>query len=99
MTTEEKQADFKTLEMLALRLKEDSLSGMNLNAAAMRSIAGIIEAAIGAPLSWPSRKEGMKFADDYYSGSPSLRLAFNHGVKWTVEQYHDLNVENVEHRR
>lgn len=80
-------ADIKTLERLAARLKQDALVVRALNAAAMLSIADIIERSIGAPLSWPVREAGYRAADVLYPGSPSSRHAFNHGVKWAVEQY------------
>ena len=79
--------DITTLEKLAAQMRDDTRTGAGLNAAAVSSIATIIERAIGAPLNWPSRVGGAHAADDYYSGSPSLRLAFNHGVKWAVEHY------------
>lgn len=79
--------DIKTLEVLAARMKADAMSGMGLNRSAVMNIADIIERAIGAPLSWPSRVAGVHYADEFYSGSPSQRLAFNHGVKWAVEHY------------
>lgn len=79
--------DVKTLELLAAKLHEDAVKVYSLNPGAMRSIACAIEDAIGAPLSWPSREAGVKFADDFYPGNPSCRLGFNHGVKWAVENY------------
>lgn len=79
--------DVKTLERLAQRLKEDAQRGMGIQPSAAGSIAAIIEDAIGAPAMWPSRVAGMQYADDYYAGSPNLRLVFNHGVKWAVENY------------
>lgn len=86
-------ADVKTLEKLADRVRADALSGMSLNPSALLSIAEIIHAAIGAPLMWPTRVAGVEAADERFPGSPDLRLAFNHGVKWAVEQYHDLNID------
>lgn len=79
--------DLKTLEQIAQRLREDAGRGGGLNVAAMLSIAGLIEGAIGAPVGWPSRVAGTHAADDLYGGNPSLRLAFNAGVKWAVESY------------
>lgn len=79
--------DVKTLELLAEQMKSDAANLTGLNAAAVRSIAAIIEDAIGAPLMWPSRTAGAQYADQEYSGNPSQRLAFNHGVKWAVERY------------
>lgn len=79
--------DIKTLEQIACRLREDAKKVHGLNPSAMLSIATIIDDAIGAPLLWPSPEAGVKFADDYYRGSPSSRLEFNHGVKWTIENY------------
>lgn len=79
-------ADIKTLEILADRMEQDAKLG-GINGMAMRSVVEIIRASIGAPIAWPSRVAGMHHADDYYPGSPNLRLAFNHGVKWAVEHY------------
>lgn len=79
--------DITTLERLAAQMRADTKNGAGLNAAAVRSIAEIIERSIGAPINWPSRVAGVHMADDYYPGSPNLRLAFNHGVKWAVEHY------------
>lgn len=84
--------DVKTLERLATKMQEDALRGVGLTPAAIGSIAGIIQAAIGAPVMWPSRVAGAHYADDFYFGSPSLRAAFNNGVKWAVEHY-DPTVE------
>lgn len=79
--------DIKTLEILAAKMREDAGKGWSLSPAAVRSIAEIIDKAIGAPLMWPSRVAGAQFADEYYRGSNDLRLAFNTGVKWAVERY------------
>lgn len=79
--------DVATLERVALRMNQDSSRGAGLGASAVRSISGIILAAIGAPISWPSREAGCAHADDIYPGSPDLRAAFNNGVKWAVEHY------------
>jgi hypothetical protein len=79
--------DVKTLEILIARMRDDTRHGHGLNAGAVASIADIIEASIGAPLSWPSRVAGVYFANDYYPGSNEARLGFNHGVKWAVEHY------------
>lgn len=92
-------ADIKTLEYLAAKMREDTQHGHGLTAAAVASIAGIIDAAIGAPLGWPSRVAGVQYADDYYDGNPSLRLAFNHGVKWAVEHYHPTEKESRRYGR
>jgi hypothetical protein len=78
--------DIKTLEILADRMEEDAKFG-GINAGAMRSVVEIIRTSIGAPIMWPSSLAGAQRADDYYPGSPDLRLAFNHGVKWAVEHY------------
>jgi hypothetical protein len=80
-------ADLKTLERLVDMMRKDTASGAGLTYAAVRSIAEIIERAIGAPLSWPSREAGAKAADEYYPGTPTLRHGFNAGVKWAVEHY------------
>ena len=80
--------DVKTLELLADRMEKDARAGVHrLSGSAMLSIADIIRAAIGAPLMWPSRDAGVRFADEFYSGTPTSRMAFNHGVKWAVERY------------
>ena len=81
--------DLKTLEQLAIRIERDAgnLSGMQ-----MREIARQIHNALGGPLMWPSRIAGADYANDYYPGSPDLRLAFNHGVKWAVEHYQPSGV-------
>lgn len=79
--------DIKTLEALAHQLDLDATRIHALNVGAMRSVAEIIRTSIGAPINWPSRVAGTDYADAIYSGSPSLRLAFNHGVKWAVEHY------------
>ena len=92
------RADVKTLERLADQIDKDAISLLGLNPIAMRSIAEIIRCAIGAPLMWPSREAGCAAADEYYKGSPDLRHAFNSGVKWAVEQYHDINIDKVEPR-
>ena len=92
------RADTKTLEILAARIERDSIALSGLNPSAMRSIADIIRAAIGAPAMWPSREAGYAAADAYYPGSPDLRHSFNAGVKWAVEQYHDLNIDQVKPR-
>lgn len=82
------QVDINTLEKLAEQIKTDLAAGVGgLNRSAAYSIAEIIERSIGAPINWPSRVAGVQFADEYYSGNPSMRLAFNHGVKWAVEHY------------
>jgi hypothetical protein len=80
-------ADVKTLEQLAERMRLDAMRGVGLSASAVSSIAGIIQAAIGAPLMWPSRESGAEAAEAYYPGSPDLRHGFNAGVKWAVENY------------
>lgn len=87
--------DVKTLERLAAKMKEDATVFQALSPAAMRSIAGIIEDCIGAPLGWPSRVAGNLHADTHYSGSPAQRLAFNHGVKWAVEHYDPTTKVNL----
>lgn len=79
--------DIKTLERLADRIEADAKRAAGLNPVAMLSIADIIRNAIGAPLMWPSRAAGADAADELYRGSPNLRSAFNHGVKWAVEHY------------
>ncbi len=79
--------DIVTLERLAAQMRVDTQRGNGLSHAAVQSIASIIEQSIGAPVNWPSRVAGVHFADDSYPGSPSQRLAFNHGVKWAVEHY------------
>ncbi len=79
--------DIKTLEKLAERIEADAKVVHALNPSAMLSIADIIRASIGAPLMWPSRIAGADYAEDSYRGSPDLRAAFNHGVKWAVEHY------------
>jgi len=79
--------DRKTLEHLAETLEADANRGMNLNTMTMRNIASIIKDAIGAPVMWPSFVAGTHAADEAYPGNPSLRLAFNSGVKWAVERY------------
>lgn len=79
--------DIKTLEALADRLERDGKRLGDINSSAAPSIATIIRDAIGAPISWPSRVAGAQYADEYYPGSPDLRMAFNHGVKWAVERY------------
>lgn len=91
-------ADVKTLELLAARMKQDAMRGHGINPSALASAAAIIEDAIGAPLMWPTREAGAAFADEQYSGSPSFRAVFNHGVKWTVEQYGLDNAEFVRAR-
>jgi hypothetical protein len=80
-------ADVKTLERIAVQLRTDADKGWNLSNAAMRSIAGLIDAAIGAPLSWPSRVAGADAANEFCDGDPAGRRAFNAGVKWAVEHY------------
>ena len=92
------RVDVKTLERLAQQIKKDAMRGAGLNPSALMSIASIIEDAIGAPLMWPSRDAGADAADAYYPGAPDLRHGFNAGVKWAVEQYHDLNLEKVRPR-
>lgn len=82
-----KTADIKTLEKLAERMLADCQRGNGMSATAIMSIAAIIEDAIGAPLSWPSREAGAKHADDAYPGDNAMRAAFNAGVKWAVENY------------
>ncbi len=80
--------DIKTLERLAARLESVVDAGVHtLNSTAMLSVIEIIKRSIGAPLMWPSRSEGVRVADQMFSGSPSMRLAFNAGVKWAVESY------------
>lgn len=79
--------DIKTLERLAQRLDDDAKRVYGLNPSAVRSVANIIRATIGAPLMWPSRTAGCDAADAEYPGSPDLRMAFNAGVKWAVEHY------------
>jgi hypothetical protein len=81
------EADIKTLEQLAARMKQDALRGHSMHPSFVASIASIIEAAIGAPLMWPSRRAGAQAADEYYPGAPDLRHGFNAGVKWAVEHY------------
>lgn len=80
-------ADIKALEKLAETLKEDAIHLHGLNPSAMRSVADIILAAIGAPLNWPVREAGVAYADEQYPGSNTHRAGFNHGVKWAVENY------------
>jgi hypothetical protein len=84
--------DLITLERLAHKLVEDSKSLHGLNTAAMRSVALIIEAAIGAPINWPSRVAGCDAAEDYYPGSPEGRHAFNAGVAWAVKHYQGATI-------
>lgn len=79
--------DIKTLEQLADRLKRDATVVRSLTAGAMLSIADLIERAIGAPASWPSRRAGALASEEYFPGSPTARHAFNAGVKWAVENY------------
>ena len=81
------EADTKTLDALASKMKADASRSVTLSSSAVASIAEIIETAIGAPVNWPCREAGAIEADKLYSGSPSHRLAFNAGVKWAVEQY------------
>lgn len=81
-------ADIVTLERLALKIQDDiARHPGGLSAPACLSVAEIIMASIGAPLNWPSRESGTKYADEIFSGSPAQRLSFNAGVKWTVENY------------
>lgn len=80
-------ADIRTLEILAAQIEKDARHGRGLNSSALMSVADIIKRAIGAPLMWPARAEGVRAADDWYPGSPDLRLAWNGGVKWAVENY------------
>jgi hypothetical protein len=83
------EIDIKTLERLSNKIKEDMMSDRThgLNKSAALSIADIIDRAIGAPLAWPSRRDGAKAADDLFPGSPAARHQFNWGVKWAVENY------------
>ena len=85
--------DIKTLEKLVEQMRQDCQNGRGLSSAAVLSIANIVEASIGAPLSWPTRVAGCDYADDNYPGSPAMRLAFNHGVKWAVEHYSSTEKE------
>lgn len=79
--------DIKTLEQLADTLKRDATRVRPLTPGAMLSIADLIERAIGAPASWPSRAAGALAAEEYFPESPAARHAFNGGVKWAVENY------------
>ena len=82
------QVDLAKLQQLASKLHEDAQTfEYGINPAAMRSIAGIIEQCIGAPLMHPTRLDGAREADRLYPGDPSQRLAFNDGVRWILEQY------------
>jgi hypothetical protein len=92
------RADVKTLEKLADQIDRDALRGAGLNPSALFSIVEIIRRAIGAPLMWPSREAAAEAAQEYYRGDPALRHAFNTGAKWAVEQYHDLNIDQVKPR-
>lgn len=83
----DKQADIKTLEKLAEQMESDGRSGRGLNPSAVFSIVDIIRRAVGAPLMWPSREAGAEYAERYYQGDNAARAAFNHGVKWAVENY------------
>ena len=79
--------DIKCLERLAEQIRQDAGRGPGLSSSAALSIADIIEQAIGAPLSWPTREAGLAAAKAYYPSSPDLRHGFNAGVKWAVENY------------
>lgn len=79
--------DVKTLELLAETIEKDASRGLALQNWTAKSIASIIRESIGAPVLWPSRSAGADKADELYRGSPDLRAAFNHGVKWAVERY------------
>jgi hypothetical protein len=82
-------ADITTLERLAEQMQRDAMRNVSgLNASAVLSIVDIIRQAIGAPINWPSRVDGLAAAEAYYPGSPDLRHGFNAGVKWAVEHYH-----------
>lgn len=91
--------DVKTLELLAEQMRQDVKRGGGLSYSAVMSIAAIIDAAIGAPVMWPSHVAGADFADEYYRGSNHGRAAFNHGVKWAVERYGPSEVIKIrEHK-
>ncbi len=91
-------ADVKTLELLVYRMRADVARGGGLSYAAVMSIAGIIEDAIGAPVGWPSRIAGCEAAAKYYPGANDLRHGFNAGVKWAVERYSLDNIDAVKWR-
>jgi hypothetical protein len=95
MTESCMNADIVRLERLAEQLIKDARTVHLLNPSAMISIADIIRRAIGAPISWPTRYDGARYADDYYRGNNDLRMAFNHGVKWAVEHYHPAEIEEA----
>lgn len=90
-------ADIVTLQRLADTMRKDMNNGFNgLSAEAVRSIAGIIDRAIGAPIDMPTRSMGCAGADETYPGSPDLRLAFNWGVRWTLE--HAYSTQPISNR-
>lgn len=78
-------ADTAILQRLADTIREDIKGGYGLNADALSSIADIIERAIGAPIDMPTRSLGADAAQARYPGSPHMRLAFNFGVRWALE--------------
>jgi hypothetical protein len=92
------KCDVKTLERLADQLASDAKTVRGLNVNTMLNIADIIRAAIGAPLMWPSREAGAAEADRLFPDSSAARHQFNWGVKWAVDQYHDLNIGQVRFR-
>jgi hypothetical protein len=85
----EMRVDVPALQRLATMLRRDTedpnMPGWYKNGI-MVSITEHIERAIGAPVMQQTFDDGTTEADRRYPGSPDLRLAFNHGVKWCLEQ-------------
>lgn len=78
--------DVATLHRIVKQMKQDASSDMSgLNMATISNIAHLIEEALGAPVTQPTREQGAAEADKLYPSSPSQRLAFNDGVRWTLE--------------
>jgi hypothetical protein len=83
----EKRVDVVTLALLAQRINEDLDKGWEgISAPFARSIARIIQDAIGAPLMTPVSQDGAAAADEMFPGNPSARHGFNAGVAWAVQQ-------------
>lgn len=82
------RVDVIRLRKLAATMKSDMESGMTgLNKGAVLSIVEIMEVSLGAPLMQFTSEAAANVADKEYPGSPSMRHAFNHGVKWAQEQF------------
>lgn len=88
ITSMHRRVDVITLKQLAQQLKKDADAGLHINPAAIMSIVGIIEQAVGAPTLQASFCDGIEMADKLFPGDQSSRAAFNYGVAWTIFRVH-----------